>query len=164
MAQIKKASQSMAFNTFIKKYQKSITVPYTVLQSSSEGDVGMPSVRVLAHEGGRGHPVTPGTLSGSVVHTHAFPLFHQVTAQYLDLLERILMHYKYLLTISPFILSSSFHGKTGLFKGSTFDHIHCSLCYIFTKPASRAVKHCRLHVTILHLGESPHTLLFLLNI
>lgn len=28
----------MIFNTFIKKYQKSITVPYTVLQSSSEGE------------------------------------------------------------------------------------------------------------------------------
>lgn len=71
----------------------------------------MPPMHVLAHEGGRGHPVTPVALSGSVVHTHAFPHFRQVTAQYLDLLEKILIHYKYLLTISPFILSPSFPGK-----------------------------------------------------
>lgn len=30
----------MIFNTFIKKYQKLITGPYTVLQSSSEGERG----------------------------------------------------------------------------------------------------------------------------
>lgn len=38
IAQIKKAIQGMIFKTFIKKYQKLITVPYTVLQSSSEGE------------------------------------------------------------------------------------------------------------------------------
>lgn len=38
IAQMKKRSQGMIFHTFIKKYQKFITVPYTVLQSSSEGE------------------------------------------------------------------------------------------------------------------------------
>lgn len=38
-----------------------------------------------------------------------------------------------------------------------------AVCSIFTKPALKAGKHCKLYVTILHYRENPHILLFLIR-
>lgn len=151
-----KLSQSMIFNTFIKKYQKLITVPYTVLQSSSEGECGDVTNMHVWTRGQLAKEITLLLPSPclAVVRTMPFPIATWVTAQL-----RYLKLFKDIMNICSIVLLLFCH-LPSLKKLSPLESLPCCLHYVFTKPVLRVAQHCKLHVTISHLGKNPHTLLF----